>query len=92
MTTAQEFYDFFNSKPEESWGVRCYNDGRGHCCALGHLGCAEGKYSTEDSINFERLSGAPVPSVNDGFYIPYNQPTPKQRILALCKDLIAQGK
>lgn len=97
LTTATDFRTFFETIPEDRWTIGTYQNEEGQCCAQGLLGRRRGNmlfpYSNAD--NFFNLIGrfnncSPM-RINDGFHPNYQQPTPKQRILALCDDMIKEG-
>lgn len=94
MSEAKKFKDFFYNIDEELWCTDYYTTTDGRCCALGHLGFRNNGPSLLGS-SFESLAkmvGVSVLNVNDiRNYKGYDQATPKQRILALCDDLIKAG-
>ena len=79
----------FEAIPEDKWITEDFIDERG-CCALGHCGFDFG-IETDEGTDLALLLKwhlAVVPSrINDGRDLRYQQPTPKQRILAALKDL-----
>lgn len=89
------FIQKFEAIPEEKWCTVKYRD-RGACCSLGH--CGEGMddeygFSVTDEAEalkkmvFIGLDDADVPSINDGQDNRFQQPTPKQRILAALRQI-----
>jgi hypothetical protein len=91
MYNVNYFIKKFEAIPEGRWTKGDYIDEEGCMCALGHCG-----YRGSDSHIF-RISdeGAALnsllkyrtPGINDGSDERYDQPTPKQRILAALKDV-----
>jgi hypothetical protein len=82
--TREYFIAKFEAIPEEKWTTDTYRDAAGRCCALGH--CKEGIEQRELS-NRLLMVGASAIQVNDKKNRRYQQPTPKQRILAALRDL-----
>lgn len=98
---AQYFIDKFEAIPEEKWTEFVQIDNHGKRCALGHFLPSEYR-NTKDWINGGYNCGAQtvegkaltkifgdaytIASINNGQYPRYNQPTPKQRILAALRD------
>lgn len=88
--TIQEIIDYMESTPEESWCtdvVRKENTN----CFFGHL-FSMGKDDREGNIlwgGFEESWATTymIYPVNDGQNPKYQQPTPKQRVIAYLKDL-----
>lgn len=83
----------FEAIPEWKWITLRYHDERGSC-ALGHCGCRENQDATTESLALETIFkdhlDTHVYKVNDGGYFAlYQQPTPKQRILAALYDIKA---
>lgn len=84
--TVSYFIKKFEAIPEDKWcaGYDTNSDKR---CAYGHCGGA-----SEEAVGLLRLfrllsiNISPV-GVNDGFVPQYQQPTPKQRILAALGDI-----
>lgn len=80
----------FEAIPEELWSVKSYGTGGKHC-AHGHCG----QYSEEsvalamlwETDEFESIPETISVAINDGEDRRYQQPTPKQRILAALRDL-----
>lgn len=91
--TIDDYIAFYDTIPEEKWMTGDFCDGYGRCCALGHLGFSHSPPDntiTERHAIFFKRHGLTLPMVNDGFVGPYNQPTPKQRVLAYLRDLKAK--
>ena len=79
------FINKFKAIPEDRWCVRALHD-NGRACALGH--CLEvGHIFSQECSEFIRVFGVGAPSVNNGYDQRYQQPTPKQRILAALYDI-----
>lgn len=85
--TAKEFYDFYNTIPEEMWCTLTFKNEIGQCCAYGHVGCTLGR-NTMESNNLAHILDYGVSYINDGFNPRYKQPTPKARILAALLDVM----
>lgn len=91
MSTPKYTRDYFIAKfeaiPEEKWCKYLLDDTRGRHCALGHCGWGW------DSRHADRAEGAALieilvlpAEINNGSDPRYQQPTPKQRILAALRD------
>lgn len=91
MKTETEIYDvdwfirFYEAIPEDKWTAHRLHDGD-RSCAMGHL-CKllDGmQHCPIDAINslFVLHLGSVPPAINDDRVGEFNQPTPKQRILA----------
>lgn len=79
LTTAKEFYDFFDSIPEERWtmGVLERLNKNVHChCALGHLGLR--KYSS-----FSGDLGESILNLGRIFYKGSKSTNPEDYMLAI---------
>lgn len=97
--TIDDYIAFAESIPEEKWIVGGFTDGFGNCCFWGHLG-ARGFEDVRKFLDSEHAllnigNEISVVMVNDSGYSHYGkycykQPTPKQRILALLRDLKAK--
>lgn len=84
----------FEAIPEDRWCKGQIEDDSGRCCAIGHchpvLGglCSEGEALARlfpgERHNCGKLI---VARINDGEDPQYQQPTPKQRVLAALRDL-----
>jgi hypothetical protein len=86
---AQYFIDKFSTIPEEKWCTGKFEDEHGRHCALGHCGARKSFVRTEEA---NALSALIWPmSINDGDADDYQQPTPKQRILAALEDAKKKG-
>lgn len=105
-TVAEEALRILEPIPEEKWCIGAFLDDHGRSCAIGHYmhkkhgsldndgdlwggrtRCALRK-SSMAYLNEGQLS---IADVNNGNCIDYNQPTPKQRTLALLQDMIKAG-
>lgn len=96
------FISKFEAIPEEKWCVDDFEDGEesGVHCALGHCGASFHSGSTRESYKLDEIICSlrnpsyplgyyyPAP-INDGTTKEYQQPTPKQRILAALYDIKA---
>lgn len=95
------FINKFQAIPEERWCIETTEDDHGRHCAWGHI--VRPKCRIDDFINEGRdlmtllrdagldKSGDPS-SINNGWDDRYQQPTPKQRILAALYDIKAMTK
>lgn len=83
------FLNKFEAIPEEKWKTNSWKDsGDGRMCAHGH--CGRGKDAlSQESLSLNRILGFKVIAINDGWDERYQQPTPKQRILAALMDIKA---
>lgn len=84
------FIDKFEKIPEELWCIGVFYDGKKRCAA-GHCGFV----TTQETLEFSYLrwlfgSSSTIFEINDGQNINYQQPTPKQRILAALRDVKAK--
>ena len=86
------FITKFEAIPEELWMIEYFEevqkDGRITRCALGHCGASDANYS-EEAKTLNLLLNYLVAGINDGANDRYQQPTPKQRILAALRDVKA---
>lgn len=91
MQTLKDFYNFYKGIPEEKWCTGKFENEKGQCCALGHIGQNDEKDSKEFS-NLLCLTGRNENfiSINDGDNKKYPQSTPKQRVLAFLIDKIQE--
>lgn len=82
------FINKFSSIPEEKWCADHFVNGKKHC-ALGHCGQDPFTGRTEESHSLINLfpHKQSVSAINDGGNEDYQQPTPKQRVLAALNDL-----
>lgn len=87
MKTAREFYDFFEAIPEDRWCCDEYTSSDGRHCAYEHCQ-PESKGAI---LSICENAGYSIENVNDGLIKIYQQPTPKQRILAFLKDAVEAG-
>lgn len=101
MSTTEYTVDYFIQKfekiPEGLWHVGSYtNLDRTRFCALGHCGVMKGGElllsasgrALADLISCHLRCG--VGNINDGLHKHFQQPTPKQRILAALYDIKAK--
>lgn len=89
LYSREYFIAKFEAIPEEFWACDGYENEFGGKCALGFCGEEVGSFDTEADA-LRRLSGATnwnPAKINDGKISRYQQPTPKQRILAALRDL-----
>lgn len=80
----------FEAIPEEKWCVAYLDAGDGVHCALGHCGVTVSLNYTDKEIalrDLMRPNGWSVADINDGDTPDFQQPTPKQRILAALRSL-----
>lgn len=97
MNTLQEFRDFFAAIPEERWCTEVYEAGD-KCCALGHLGnsvyvpCQKDTDAKRFAILMNLHFNTAVARINDGDDIRFQQPTPRQRILAAIDAAMEEEK
>lgn len=82
--TVDYYINKFESIPEEEWCTDKITDNSGRHCALGH--CIE---NDKETISLSELIwsnlGCSAATINDNHNKSFNQPTPKQRILAALK-------
>jgi hypothetical protein len=88
----QYFIDKFAAIPEDRWITSFYADpdDDSRCCAFGHCGVRflmSGPNDGEEAAALASLLQHRTASINDGQHESYQQPTPKQRILAALNDL-----
>lgn len=89
LHTAEQFYAFFSMIPEERWTSGVVQNVLSQRCARGHLGYAEVGTVMAPCLSSYRLSEllkCPESVINDGCDPRYQQPTPRQRILAALRD------
>lgn len=82
----------FEAIPEERWCTGALIDGQGRCCAFGHCGDREDGDIPTEANELQMLGlrhGLRFAAINDGRFAGFNQPTPKQRILAALRSLKA---
>jgi hypothetical protein len=95
------FIKKFKSIPEEKWITDKLQDGEGRCCAQGHCGVGRHDLSNLRSIPGTEAyalvelfgvidDGYRIAFINNGDDPNYQQPTPKQRVLAALYDLKRQ--
>lgn len=93
--TVEYFIEKFSAIAEHRWLIGNYSNFNGtKKCALGHC---DGNGQTEISNALHKLfkvvvdptEGWGVGGINDGRHPNYQQPTPKQRILAALRDIQA---
>jgi hypothetical protein len=106
-TIAQEAKSILEVIPEENWCTGNYQgDYSDQFCSIGHIRdhfkSKKLLNSPEERFEFElRLRRASskflkdfqggIVTVNDGRNVEYDQPTPKQRVMALLTDMITAG-
>lgn len=83
------FIDKFERIPEELWLVGDFKNGN-RFCAVGLCGENWGIITQESQALRRVLNTESVASLNDGKDPRYQQPTPKQRILAALRDIKAK--
>lgn len=76
------FLQKFTAIPEEQWIEGKFTDELGRHCALGFCDMA-----TREDVDLCELFDWHVSKINDGNHTGYQQPTPRQRILAALHDL-----
>lgn len=88
------FIKKFEAIPDYLWTVGNFTDGvrTTKCCALGHCGERSTSHTEEALALIALFAGQAlsVAEVNDGEHSYFQQPTPKQRILAALHHLKAQ--
>lgn len=91
MTTydVDYFIAKFEAIPEGAWCVGAFRKGI-QCCALGHCGDSEDVETPEEAAALRDVLCWAVARINDGEDYRYEQPTPKQRILAALRDIKAK--
>lgn len=89
MYDCDYFIKKFEAIPEDNWWVGDFRNMGNHCqfCALGHCGMTYHNSTKESDALDELFGDAVVPEINDGENPAYQQPTPKQRILAALYDI-----
>lgn len=90
MYNANYFIKRFEKIPESKWCIKEYTVNDQHC-ALGHLGCVLGKTDTPLAKKLNRILAQETPEINDGLHDDYQQPTPKERILAALNQAKKDG-
>lgn len=100
-TITQEAKRLLEPIPEENWMVGDFTDGVSKCCGSGHFMRLRSPgqkylYSSWTAINtmtpiVAEFNESSIAAVNDGENPKYQQPTPKQRVMALLDDMIAAG-
>lgn len=80
--TVDYFIKKFEAIPEELWCVNAFHAGN-KSCALGH--CMD--VSNNAAACLSKILNYNVGQINDGEANGYQQPTPKQRILAALHDI-----
>lgn len=86
---AESFIELFTPIPEEMWCTEKFMDDHGRCCAEGHCGSTNNNTSelgTKLCLLFFYCNET-LWQVNDGTDSRYQQPTPKQRVLAALNDI-----
>lgn len=96
MYTVQFFIDKFEAIPENKWNVNSYINIEGDkMCAYGHCGVRGMDESFRNypearalaAIGINHFGYDKFVDINDGGSSGYDQPTPKQRILAALYDI-----
>lgn len=97
--TAQDYIEFFEAIPEEFWCVEAFSS-HGQCCAFGHLGARSDRLLNPQALDFQKLAATYskdekytwLPdAINDGEDTRFEQETPKERTLALCRAIQIKG-
>jgi hypothetical protein len=90
--TRDYFIAKFEAIDEGQWCEDGFEE-NGKCCAMGHCGWRDSSKAPvyHDGSEGYALIGLMhrVSCINDGLHAGYQQPTPKQRILAALRDLPA---
>lgn len=88
MDGVNEFISFFEKIPDQNIISGDAFDNCGNYCSGGWIieKLEAGSYTCLDRI-FIKVIGYSIPTINDGYCYKYNQPTPKQRILAALYDI-----
>jgi len=93
------FINKFEAIPEDLWCIDVLFDGYGRACAYGHCDDAESEVFEQLDYEFgylinkgtfllnRRRQDTIFADINNGCYSNYQQPTPKQRILAALYDI-----
>ncbi len=76
---------YYDLKPELDWCTGGYHNGYGAHCAIGHLLI---DFERPEVVATFRLITKNVIAVNDKINSRYQQPTPKQRVIAYLNDEI----
>ncbi len=77
----------FSNTREDKWCTGSFRDGD-KACAFGWCGCGYGVLgNNREATQLMCLLNGGVASINDGDHPQYQQPTPKQRILAALYDI-----
>lgn len=97
METTNYDVDYFIRKfeaiPELLWCIDALEDDQGRRCALGHCYGTQMDGCTSESMALCAvifIGHGSVPDINNGEDPRYQQPTPKQRILAALRDIKAK--
>lgn len=91
MFTVKHFINKFEAIPEDKWNMYDYYDptDKSIRCALGHCGQYSDNFRTvytDESIALKKLLPNII-DINEGDVENFQQPTPKQRILAALNDI-----
>lgn len=90
--TLDDYIAFFDAIPEERWCEAAFWDRvTGQCCALGLLGKRNFSNIPRAASRLQKLLGcalSEIAAINDGEHPDYQQPTPKQRVLAYLEDVL----
>lgn len=84
------FIQKFEAIPEDRWCIQTRDDGEGRHCALGHINVDQYKHPEETALRHvlgDSGMNMIVVGINNGDNEKYQQPTPKQRILAALYDI-----
>lgn len=95
MYTVDYFIKKFEAIPESKWCINQLINTSGQRCALGHCGGVNlkiGEIPYNDEIGNLVITLYDVVSINNGENPEYQQPTPKQRILAALYDIKKQNQ
>lgn len=93
------FIDKFEHIPEDLWCTKNFKS-EGKCCALGHCGYQGNEFSSagfiattegQSLVHVFCQYGLLPTEVNDGRDPRYEQPTPKQRVLAVLYNIKADN-
>ena len=89
--TAQEYYNFFASKPEDHWITGSMENENGKRCAVGWLRKELRLYSFEAGLKklFSKHEYMPPENINDGFKdAKVFGDSPRERILTVLSQII----
>lgn len=88
------FIQKFTAIPDSAFCVGSFHDGQGRSCALGHCDNDTQEYEGLHALLWKPSEQQSCSCINDGQDHRYQQPTPRQRILAALHDLptVPDGK